>query len=171
MSDKLILCDESIDKLATAIAAKMGSGGKADKPIDKAKKDKGDKKVLKGSKLKKAKAALIELCSDLKEASDNKTMKAVLAEHDFKSPKHVDDGKILEVTEAVQEKIDELGEGSGDEPDDEKVTEAQEAYQTYIDDNSKKEGKAILAQFGIKKSDDIASLDEEDLKELLEELE
>ena len=164
MKIELELNDEALTTIAEKVV-EISGGGKPVKAVKKTSKKKADKKAVEVDR-----DGLIKACEELKDLSDKKTVKAVLSDFDFKSPKHIDDDKVDEVTTAIKAKIEELN-GDNDTPDNaDELEEVREAYQEYIDENSKKEGKAILNQYGIKKIGDIDKLDADDLEELLESL-
>ena len=145
--------------------ANGGTVAEVEKPAKK------DKKAKKDKPKKVCKKALTEAYDELVEATSKKEAKAVLVEKGFKTVKHVEEDQetIDDVLEAVNAAIAEAGgEDEGEEGGAEK---AQELYQKYCEANSKKEGKAILEEYGVKKPKDISNLDADDLSDLIEELE
>lgn len=156
-----------LDEEQYEILVNGGGVAEVEKPAKK------DKKAKKDKPKKACKKALTKAYDELVEATSKKEAKAVLVEKGYKTVKHIDEDQeiIDDVLEAVNDALAEAGGGESEDGEDDNVEKAQKLYQDFCKANSKKEGKEIIEDYGVKKPKDFGNLDAGDLKDLIEELE
>lgn len=93
----------------------------------------------------------------------------------------VKEGDRLDGGANAEDDFADIGSGSSSSNDDDEedednndnaelFEEIKEAYDEYVDDNSRKEAKAILKNYDIKKISELSEVDEDDLDDLLNDL-
>ena len=116
-----------------------------------------------------------ELCNKLLELTDKAAVKAVISEFDCttvaKACKLTGDD-LADCVEALNEAIEEAGEGSEEEDGDEEITvdAVKAAVQAYSKNNGKEATSEILEDFDIKSVRSLNKLSQEDLEELYAEV-
>jgi len=113
-------------------------------------------------------ADIKEMCAELKELTDAKTLKEVLSEYDVTTPAKamkLEDDDLQDLGEDLAEAIDEASDG--EEAEEEITVDAvKEAVQAYTKSEGKEASQEILEEYNIKSVRGLNKLDADDLAEL-----
>ncbi len=115
-------------------------------------------------------ADIKEMCAELKELTDAKTLKEVLSEYDVTTPAKamkLEDDDLQDLGEDLAEAIDEASDGEEEEAEEEITVDAvKEAVQAYTKSEGKEASQEILEEYNIKSVRGLNKLDADDLAEL-----